>query len=191
MTLRIFSDEGKCRRCSDCVGCDHHWLFVSFPPFDTDDPEFRQDVQDWWERTGHDECVCPAFWSCKHCSAWTPDDPDEDESPNDSELPNSSKHTPGPWNIFHGGLKGDDGFSVGSDNIQAERVKVVAECWPCTIVDNQHRDELRANARLIAAAPELLEALQAIIFKAGDLLLEHGWTHEVQNAVEALQKVDE
>lgn len=73
----------------------------------------------------------------------------------------SEPHTPGPWKIFHGGLKGDDGFSVGSDNLQAERVKVVAECWPCTIVDNQHRDELRANARLIEAAPELLAACEA------------------------------
>lgn len=72
----------------------------------------------------------------------------------------SSKQTPGPWKIIHGGFVSDDGFSVGSDNAAAQRVKVVCECWPCSIVDQQHREELLANARLIAAAPELLDALK-------------------------------
>lgn len=69
-------------------------------------------------------------------------------------------HTPGPWKIAHGCLPGDSGFSIESDNAMADRVKIVSECWPCTIVDEKHRQELFANARLIAAAPELLEALR-------------------------------
>lgn len=70
--------------------------------------------------------------------------------------------TPGPWKIIHGGFVSDDGFSIGSDNAAASRVKVVCECWPCTIVDQRHRDELLANAKLIAAAPALAEALREL-----------------------------
>ena len=43
-----------------------------------DDPEYRTDVQSWWESFGREESVCPAFWGCKHCPAWTPDDPEEE-----------------------------------------------------------------------------------------------------------------
>ena len=71
-----------------------------------------------------------------------------------------AKHTPGPWKISHGAMDGDSGFSIASNSIQAENVKVVAECWPCTIVSEEHRQELFANARLIASAPELLESLE-------------------------------
>lgn len=75
----------------------------------------------------------------------------------------AAKHTPGPWGISHGGLPGDSGFSVVSRNADAENVKVTAECWPCTIVSEDHRRELFANARLIAAAPELLESLASCV----------------------------
>lgn len=65
-------------------------------------------------------------------------------------------HTPGPWKISHGCLPGDRGFSVCSNNAKAERVKMVAECWPPLVLDEDHAEELFANARLIAAAPDLL-----------------------------------
>lgn len=73
------------------------------------------------------------------------------------------KHTPGPWKISHGGFDSDDGFSVASNNDEAELIKLICDCWPCSIVNNDHRKELAANARLIAAAPDLVEALQAIV----------------------------
>lgn len=71
-----------------------------------------------------------------------------------------SKHTKGPWTVSHGCLPGDSGFSIGSDNAASKNVKITAECWPCTIVSEEHRQELFANAKLIAAAPDLLDALQ-------------------------------
>lgn len=89
------------------------------------------------------------------------------------------KHTPPPWKINHGGFRTDDGFSIATDNAAAERVKVVAECWPCSIVDQDHRDELLANARLIAAAPELLQACRALIAS------RHGYHEQVEAAYAA------
>lgn len=70
------------------------------------------------------------------------------------------KGTPGPWYIRFGGSDSDDGFCVATNNAAASRIKVVCECWPCTIVDQEHREELLKNARLIASAPDLLDALQ-------------------------------
>lgn len=61
-----------------------------------------------------------------------------------------NKHTPGPWQIYaraHLTVKGATGF-------------VVASCGG--YLNNQRDDldvELSANAKLIAAAPDLLEAL--------------------------------
>lgn len=70
-----------------------------------------------------------------------------------------SNHTPGPWVIrFGGNPLSDDGFTVASTN--AADVRVVAECWPCTC-SMEDRKTLAANVRLIAAAPELLEACKA------------------------------
>ena len=64
------------------------------------------------------------------------------------------KHTPGPWATR-------EGFS--DDTIEIYQKEATFE-WPCrpnelAIVEAEDA-EGRANARLIAAAPELLEALQ-------------------------------
>ncbi len=80
------------------------------------------------------------------------------------------KHTPGPWKVAFGTIPGDSGFSIASDNSLAENVKITAECWPCTIVSEEHRKEIFANARLIAAAPELLKELQRQVIK-NDILI--------------------
>lgn len=61
------------------------------------------------------------------------------------------KHTPGPWRISKFGkatgkqltVMGDDGYGV---------------CW----IDGRSPEEHMADAQLIAAAPDLLEALKAV-----------------------------
>ena len=57
-----------------------------------------------------------------------------------------NKHTPGPWRV------GGKGEYLNQLNIE-----------PCVGVAYGHDIELIANARLIAAAPDLLEALESII----------------------------
>ena len=61
-----------------------------------------------------------------------------------------TKHTPGPW-MFDATLKGDGSF--GGSYIVSNNAK---RTWPLAEV---YRED---NARLIAAAPELLEALKEI-----------------------------
>lgn len=76
-------------------------------------------------------------------------------------------HTPGPWTIH----KRSATSVVGSKGF------VVAACGGCSTnavnPDDLHA-ELTANARLIAAAPDLLEALEELM----QLCIEDGWTAE-------------
>ncbi|HBO5316114.1 TPA: hypothetical protein L4W78_005920 [Pseudomonas aeruginosa] len=62
-------------------------------------------------------------------------------------------HTPGPWNVDF--IDGVDGvFAAGDKRIcQVNEVDIVG--W-----NVRFRDESEANGRLIAAAPELLDALE-------------------------------
>lgn len=62
-------------------------------------------------------------------------------------------HTPGPWFIT-GNMTRYIEASIGGGLIQE-----VASCGP-TEADNGYGEQQMANARLIAAAPELLEALE-------------------------------
>ena len=64
----------------------------------------------------------------------------------------NAKHTQGPWQVLH------DASVVGPDEVQEDgsiHVQSIARMALC--------QELMANARLIAAAPELLEALEALV----------------------------
>lgn len=74
-----------------------------------------------------------------------------------------SKHTPGPWFALPGANRGmwvDNGpgaFSIG-DAPTTERANIL-----CSRFEWRERfEEMEANARLIAASPDLLEALLAI-----------------------------
>ena len=59
----------------------------------------------------------------------------------------NTQHTPGPWEAD------SDAYVVNEYN------RVIADVF---INDDDNREERAANARLIAAAPELLAALQAV-----------------------------
>ena len=75
-----------------------------------------------------------------------------------------SKHTPGPFGIIH---------VNGSYVIDANYGKTDI----ATIVNRVSQSETEANARLIAAAPDLLSALQELLHVAdaySDAMREHG-----------------
>lgn len=63
------------------------------------------------------------------------------------------KHTPGPWFVKRDGLTITEGLRSDSDNFFPFEIAKVA--------DGSNTD--RANALLIAAAPELLAALKAVL----------------------------
>ena len=88
----------------------------------------------------------------------------------------STKHTPGPWeavgNLVRSPMVQPQGLSKGVQ---------IAECRDAYFLS--HTEESRANARLIAAAPELLEVAQMIL--AEDLLdfLPEEYASKVRAAV--------
>jgi hypothetical protein len=67
----------------------------------------------------------------------------------------TTKHTPGPWVVLQN--------PMGNDCITAE------DCRICDMPgwDDDYADEEAANTRLIAAAPELLAALNALLDDVG------------------------
>lgn len=71
-----------------------------------------------------------------------------------------SGHTPGPWVIIPGG----DEWSSGRIATIEPKPETMADVnyWIVAEV-NYRRDEHAANANLIAAAPDLLEALEAFV----------------------------
>ena len=71
-----------------------------------------------------------------------------------------SQHTPGPYSVGQYGTLDDTGNKVEQLAIYgADGVKIaVVETW----LGDQERAESEANAHLIAAAPELFEALLAL-----------------------------
>jgi pimeloyl-ACP methyl ester carboxylesterase len=63
-------------------------------------------------------------------------------------------HTPGPWTAW----KEEEYHAIGSSNGRA-----LALVYLCDYPEEQGEKQAQANARLIAAAPELLEALQDLL----------------------------
>ncbi len=64
-----------------------------------------------------------------------------------------TRHTPGPWEIDEG-----DGMPIAKVSFRAITAPGVAH-----VGAGLSRDEIDANARLIAAAPDLLEGLTALL----------------------------
>lgn len=78
----------------------------------------------------------------------------ENAEPGDVIGRGKAKHTPGPW-TFDGDNPANQGFDVALSDGGA-----IATAYYCE--DGEGRDEAEANARLIAAAPELLAALKEL-----------------------------
>ena len=76
----------------------------------------------------------------------------------------STKHTPGPWVLKIRPAEHDNNITV-AEIEQPRLVKYrggIARLQSAEHIDGIAKDELIANARLIAAAPDMLEALKAI-----------------------------
>lgn len=85
----------------------------------------------------------------------------------------SAKHTPGPWAVqkyVADPVTGEE-CSGGTRGNLAERSRVVAADEPTMVVADVARlgSDAPANARLMAAAPELLEALKALTDPEGHI----------------------
>ena len=93
----------------------------------------------------------------------------------------NTQHTPGPWEVHKNvSKKGELG--------------IIADSAPCVIahgMSEKHWPEIaNANARLIAAAPELLAKLSALVRRSdnGDTI-EPGW-YEIAEARAAIAKAE-
>ena len=70
------------------------------------------------------------------------------------------KHTKGPWELAT--MSGTDLPAI----IGGKPGPIIAEITKWTSVGQSDPDTIQANARLIAAAPELLEALRDLLYAA-------------------------
>jgi hypothetical protein len=90
----------------------------------------------------------------------------------------TAKHTPGPWKLEHSGYANAP-FVVYTGEISPNwdrRYPLAGVNWIAEIRDDEspRHEEYAHNARLIAAAPELLETLKAISAGLGSLLALQG-----------------
>ena len=97
-----------------------------------------------------------------------------------TEAKSVAGHTPGPWKVltsFGSTLKG---HAVAYEDEQT--MSIVARCW-----DNDTAEEhgsFEANARLIAAAPELLEAAKLMLNRMGESVRACGHTESLKSFYE-------
>ena len=91
---------------------------------------------------------------------------------------NDLKHTSGPWSIR-----------------QVESAFMIVHESECAVIcttndwDEKFKDEEQANARLIAAAPELLEALGKLVgFFDGSVSIKYVANYALPDAITAIAK---
>lgn len=99
------------------------------------------------------------------------------------------KHTPGPWRIESDPITGDNSrLIVGPDNV------LIADAYPESAGDFKLPENYQANAALLAAAPEMENALRLYIkldndFRAGITITPENWAECHQEGMSALFKV--
>lgn len=75
-------------------------------------------------------------------------------------MPDQAKHTPGPWEYRHiGGVRGQHYVGAGA-------FKIISDTHATGTTNDGGQAEREANARLIAAAPDLLGACRALVCAA-------------------------
>ena len=100
-----------------------------------------------------------------------------------------SKHTPGPWSVGEVSHKKQ---RVDIDSLHADQTvghqtwRGLARAYGCEDMPAEGTAVMLANARLIAAAPELLEALERIV--ASDPTHTHFATLAISEARAAIAK---
>lgn len=78
------------------------------------------------------------------------------------------KHTPGPWTLEYD-------YSLVMPAKDGNHIVTAGPIGP----DESSREEKRANAQLIAAAPELLEALKEALTRLKEIRDDHGTNSEI------------
>ena len=73
-----------------------------------------------------------------------------------------SKHTKGEWDLADNGMDDKHQFSVVAYN--SDGCRLIAD----TYLNRKNKEESEANAKLIAAAPDLLDALQSAYKCSGE-----------------------
>lgn len=70
-----------------------------------------------------------------------------------------SRHTPGPWHV-------SESLDGTMTEVMAGPIYIAPAVWQASVGTDNQQQEREANARLIAAAPSLLEALEQIVSEA-------------------------
>lgn len=97
-----------------------------------------------------------------------------------------SKHTKGPWVIFEGGITDKEIVITTQERNEAPKVPI---CEMDVFFDGIVGEEQEANAYLIAAAPELLEALDILCeLDENNVYMDEAWRSAFRIARAALAK---